>query len=48
MGHLLVGRRGLQNPHGFGLLGFILLVVYVKEKSLALCGASGLGRDCKF
>ena len=47
MGHLMVGRRGLRNPRGFGLLGLTWFVVFVNE-TLALCGASGLGHDCKF
>ena len=28
----MVGRRGLQNPHGFGLLGLAWFAVFVKEK----------------
>ena len=43
----MVGRRGLQNPRGFGLLGFTWFDVSVKEKPL-LYAASRLGRDCKF
>ena len=48
MGHLLVGRRGLQNPRGFGLPGLLGSLFLVDVKTLALCGVSGLGRDCKF
>ena len=48
MGHLLVGRRGLQNPCGFGLLGLLGSQFFDEVKTLALCGVSGLGRDCKF
>ena len=47
MGHLRVGRCGLQT-----LVVLIYLVtwftVFIEVKILALCGVSGLGRDCKF
>ena len=48
MGHLLVDRRGLQNPRGFGLLGLFGLLFLVDDKTLAYCRVFGLGRDYKF
>ena len=48
MGRLTVGRRGLQNPCDFGLFGLTGSLFVVDVKPLALCRASGLGRDCKF
>ena len=44
----MVGRRGLQNPRGFGLPGLTWFVVLVNDKPLLYAGFSGLGRDCKF
>ena len=41
----MVGRRGLQNPRGFGLPGLTWFVVFVDVKTLALCGVFGLGCD---
>ena len=38
MGHLMVGRCGLQNPRGFGLLGFTWFAVSIKEKPLLYAG----------
>ena len=38
MGHLMVGHRGQQNPHGFGLLRFTWFVVSIKENPLLIAG----------
>ena len=34
----MVGRRGLQNPRGFGLPGLTLFVVFVNDKPLLYAG----------
>ena len=38
MGYLMVGRRGLQNPRGFGLLGLTWLAAFVDDKPLLYAG----------
>ena len=40
MGHLMVGRHGLQNPRGFGLPGLTWFVVFVNDKPFPYMGLS--------
>ena len=44
----MVGRRGLQNPRSFGLLGFTWFVVSVKEKPLLYAGLPALAVTVNF